>query len=162
MSLDIFWKRSFQTYWKRQLQQFFLFILFEREKLSGEISIFETAFSNPAWRSIQTFWMKRASDSCGSCPMLAKRLPKREDQEGRLLAEYLAQASRLLVDLFPAVLILLVEVKYHQRCIDLPHSHLVGCQRMVKRSRDIQVRNGKGSGEEKNKSTSTRNNNKWA
>lgn len=158
--MTIFGKDLSRPTGKGNCNNFFLFIFFEREKLSGEISIFETAFSNPAWRSIQTFWMKRASDSCGSCPTLAKRLPKREDQEGRLLAEYLAQASRRLVDLFPAVLVLLVEVKYHQRCIDLPHSHLISCQRMVKRSRDIQVRNGKGSGEEKKKSTSRRNNNK--
>lgn len=106
--------------------------------------------------------MKWGSDSLESCPTLAKRLPKREDGEGHLSAEYLAQASGRLVDLFPAVLILLVKVEYHQRCVDLPHSHLIGWERMVNRSGDVQVRNGKGSGEEKNKSKSTRNNDKRA
>jgi len=105
--------------------------------------------------------MKCASDSHERCPALEKRLPKGKDAEGCILAEYLAQASRRLVDLFPAVLILLVEVKYHQRCVDLPHSHLIRCQGLVKRNRDIQVKNGKGS-EEKKSSKSTRNKNKWA
>lgn len=44
---------------------------------------------------------------------------------------YLAQAPGGL-DLLPAVLILLVEVKYHQGCVDLPHSHFISCQSMGK------------------------------
>lgn len=97
--------------------------------------------------------MKCAGDSHKRCcPRLEKKLPKREEQEEPILAEYLAQAPGRLVDLFPAVLVLLVEVKYHQCRVDLPHGHLIGCQRSAKRSRDVRVRKGKGSGEGKNKS----------
>lgn len=64
---------------------------------------------------------------------------------------YLAQAPGGL-DLLPAVLILLVEVKYHQGCVDLPHSHFISCQSTGK----AQQRRSKG--EEK---TKIRNNIKW-
>ena len=89
--------------------------------------------------------MQCTSHSSENCPLLEKQLQDREDTEWH--PQYLAQAPRRLVDLFPAVLVLFVEVKYHERCVDLPHSHLISCPRMVKRSGGVRVEKGKGPGE---------------
>lgn len=45
MSLDNFWKRSFQTYWKRQLQQFFfIYIFWERETFRRDFHFWDSIF----------------------------------------------------------------------------------------------------------------------
>lgn len=71
----------------------------------------------------QTFRVQCTGDSSENCPLLEKQLQEREDRERH--PQYLAEPPRRLVDLFPAVLVLFVEVKYHERCVDLPHSHLI-------------------------------------
>lgn len=102
---------------EKEIASFYLFIYFMvGERILGGFSIFQ-AVPGEAPRPLQAPQSSR----------LRGKLPESEGREQQPLAEYLAQAPRRLVDLFPAVLVLFVEVEYHERCVDLPHSHLIGC-----------------------------------
>lgn len=51
-------------------------------------------------------------------------------------ARYLGEASGSLVHLVSGGFVLLVEVKYHQSCINLPHCHLIRWKRIQLRFRE--------------------------